>query len=333
MSITAAACPKKPFHLKRTLVMLRENRVLAQIMPVAFLVFLILLFAALTGGDFLEPVNLRQILDQALITGTVATGAAFIFGTGNINIAMGSCTALTCTVAAKVYLATNSVPAMFLTAIAFGLVLMLCCVLISTALHVRVMFVTIVMMVLLSKIHEELLGGVNITLPFAMTGALQQSGAMYILFFSFLIFCIVLFHGTWVGRAIKMTGSNPVCAEQTGIFRNTCLLIAFLVAGLGVGCGALVTIIRSGSITSSTCGDLNMNCMLAIVLGGMPVFGGSKSRAYAAVIGAVTVTTLSTGLLMVGVSSTVLQGVRGVIFLLLVLAGNKRPQLLPTREG
>lgn len=76
-----------------------------------------------------------------------------------------------------------------------------------------------------------------------------------------------------------------------------------------------------------------MNCMLAIVLGGMPVFGGSKSRAYAAVIGAVTVTTLSTGLLMVGVSSTVLQGVRGVIFLLLVLAGNKRPQLLPTREG
>lgn len=323
----------KSFNLKEALLRLGENRVLYQLMPVTFLVAITLLFAALTQGRFVDPVNLKQILDQALIVGTVATGASFIFGTGNVNIAMGSCTALTCTVAAKVYVATNSVPAMFVTALVFGMLLLLCCALLSTTLHVKVMFVTIVMMVLLSNIHQELLGGTTLQLPFEMTGALDKANVMYILFGIFFAFCVVLFHGTWVGRAIKMTGSNQTCAEQTGIFRRTCLIIAFLVAGLGVGCGALITIIRTGSITSSTCGDLNMNCMLAIVLGGMPVFGGSKSRAYAAIIGAVTVTALSSGLLMIGVSSTVLQGVRGVIFLILVLVGNKRPQLLPTREG
>jgi len=130
-----------------------------------------------------------------------------------------------------------------------------------------------------------------------------------------------------------MTGSNEVCASQTGIFSNKCLTIAFVIAGIGVGCGALITLIRTGSVTTSTATDLNMNCMLAIVLGGMPVFGGSKSKAYAAIVGAVTVTALSSGLLMLGVSPTILQGVRGIIFLLLVLLSNKRPQLLPTREG
>jgi ribose transport system permease protein len=73
--------------------------------------------------------------------------------------------------------------------------------------------------------------------------------------------------------------------------------------------------------------------MLAIVLGGMPVFGGSKSRAFAPVIGAVTVTALNNGLLMTGVSASLVQGVRGIIFLLLLLMGNKRSQLLPAREG
>lgn len=324
---------EKSSKCRNTLLRLGQNRVVAQALPIVFLVAITLLFAAMTNGRFIDPINLKQILDQALIVGTVATGASFIFGTGNVNIAMGSCTALTCTVAAKVYVATNSVPVMIVTALLFGIVLLMCCALLSTTLHVRVMFVTIVMMVLLSNIHEELLGGTTLQLPFEMTGALKKAGAPYILFGVFFVFCLLLFHGTWVGRAIKMTGSNQTCAEQTGIFRNTCLLIAFLVAGIGVGCGALITIIRTGSITSSTCGDLNMNCMLAIVLGGMPVFGGSKSRAYAAIIGAVTVTALSSGLLMVGVSSTILQGVRGIIFLILVLVGNKRPQLLPTREG
>ncbi len=327
------ATATKALPLKERLLRLNENRVVDQLKPVAFLVFITVLFSVMTGGSFADPVNLKQILDQALIVGTVATGAAFIFGTGNVNIAMGSCTALTCTVASKVYLATESVPAMFLTALAFGVVLMLISALLSTALHVKVMFVTIVMMVLLANIHDELLGGTTLMLPFEMTNTLKNAGVMYILFGVFVVFCIVLFHGTAVGRSIKMVGSNPTCAMQTGIFNNTFLLIAFLVAGLGVGCGALITIIRTSSVTSSTASDLNMNCMLAIVLGGMPVFGGSKSRAYAAIIGAVTVTALSSGLLMVGVSSTVLQGVRGVIFLLLVLLGNKRPQLLPTREG
>ena len=69
------------------------------------------------------------------------------------------------------------------------------------------------------------------------------------------------------------------------------------------------------------------------MIGGMSCFGGSRSNTYAAIVGAVIVTVLNNGLLMIGVPSTLIQGVRGIVFLLLVLAGSKRSQLLPAREG
>ena len=111
------------------------------------------------------------------------------------------------------------------------------------------------------------------------------------------------------------------------------LLIAFIIAGVGCGIGAVLAIIRGGSIGTSTLPSLNMDCMLALVLGGMSIFGGSKSYVYSGVIGAVTVVVLNQGLLMVGMDSTIIQAIRGIAFLALVTISQVRPQGLPAPEG
>lgn len=309
------------------------NRIVQSLLPVLFLVLMFVIFIIATGGKILKPITLQNILNQALITAVVATGAAFIFATGNVNIAMGSSVAITCSVTAKIYLATGSIPLMFVTAIVFGVVLLLLCSLLSVVLKVRVMFVTIVMMVLLQAIHETIVGAGQIEIPVSVLEPLDNAGVIYILFALFVAAAIIIFHFTSVGRKLKMIGSNELCSRQTGISKNAGIITAFIIAGVGVGVGALLTIIRTGSIGTSTAGKLNMDCMLAIVLGGMPVFGGAKSKAYASIIGAFTVTLLSTGLLMIGVSNDILQLVRGVIFIVLVIIGNKRSALLPAREG
>ena len=46
-----------------------------------------------------------------------------------------------------------------------------------------------------------------------------------------------------------------------------------------------------------------------------------------------TVTALQNGMVMVGVDSNLIQGVRGLLFLLLVAAAQKRPHGLPAPEG
>jgi ribose transport system permease protein len=312
---------------------IKENRFTIILQPVLMLVLIGLIFAAITGGNFLKTRNLNVIVQQAMIVATVSTGACFIFASGNVNIAMGSCTALVATLAAMTYAATESLAVMFAAAIILGVALMIVCVLLSIMLKVMVIHVTIVMMVLLTAIQSEILGGSSISLPYAMTSLVNKAYVPYIIFTGFVIFSILVFHLTPVGRHIKMIGSNEKAAELTGLTRAGALAAAFVMAGIGSGLAALLTIFRTGSITSTTGGSINTDVMLAIVLGGMPVFGGSKSRAYAPVIGAVTVTALNNGLLMAGVSVSLVQGVRGIIFLLLLFMGSKRAALLPAREG
>lgn len=311
---------------------MKESRWTKRLLSPGMLLFVMIFFSIATKGRFANLRNLRMVLDQALVVATVATGAVFIFATGNVNISMGASTALIATIAAQAYMATESVLLMMAISVVAGVVVLALTALLSTTLRVRVLFVTVVMMTLLSSLQKSMLGATTITLPYDMTSGLNSACIPYILFGLFFIFCTVLFHNTALGRKLRYIGINEQCAELTGFSANRYLFVAFVIAGIGVGFGAILTIIRSGSITTDTCASLNMDCMLAIVLGGMSCFGGSRSNTWSAVVGAVMVTVLNNGMLMLGVSNMILQGVRGAIFILLVCASQTRPQGLVSND-
>lgn len=71
--------------------------------------------------------------------------------------------------------------------------------------------------------------------------------------------------------------------------------------------------------------------MVAVVLGGMPLSGGSKSRISAALIGAATITILNTALTVMGLTIGYIQIVRGILFLGVVFVTSMayRGKLLP----
>lgn len=325
---------QNPFlKLKKLAERVSSHRHFMRLMPLFFLVLLTIFFSAMTGGRFTSLTSLKIIFEQALIVGTVSTGAAFIFATGNVNLAMGATTVLTATIAGIVYNGTQSGVAMILAAVALGTLIMVVSALLSTLLKVRVMFVTIVMMTLLSALQQSILGGTTVSLPHDIITRLTDMKFSYIAFCLYFVVSIVLFHFTAIGRSQRMLGTNAVCAEQTGISGHKYLVLAFLIAGIGCGIGALLAIVRAGSIGANTLTSLNMDCMLALVLGGMSIFGGSRSSAYAGIVGAITVCVLNQGMLMINVDSSMIQGVRGIIFLILVYTSQKRPQGLPAPEG
>lgn len=319
--------------MQSAILKVKESRWTSRLLSPIILCLLVVAFSAATQGRFSNPRNLSMVLQQALVVGTVATGAVFIFATGNVNISMGAATALTATVSAQIYNATGSVVWMMVTAVLIGAVVLVLTALLSTWLNVRVLYITVVMMTLLSSIQKAILGSATLKVPYEVTNGLKVLNAPLIIFLLFFVFCTVAFHFTALGRKLRYIGINDVCAKLTGFQVSRCMLLAFLVAGIGVGLGAVMTIIRNGSITTDTSATLNMDCMLAIVLGGMSCFGGSRSQTYSAIVGALIVTVLNNGLLMVGVSSTILQAIRGIVFILLVCASQTRPQGLPSRDG
>ena len=174
--------------------------------------------------------------------------------------------------------------------------------------------------------------GSALKVEFQLCKMLEDGGFRYGAFILYFIVCLLVFHFTAIGRQLRFIGGNQKCAEQTGMNPKKAIYTSFLMAGIGIGIAAVFTIIRTGSMGNSTGNGMGMDVMLATVLGGMSIFGGAKSNTYSGIIGALTVSTLNKGLLMLGVSSTVIQGVRGVIFLLLVFLNSERPNTLPARE-
>ncbi len=316
--------------MKKKLMQIRESLLFSRLMPVFVLLLIAGFFAVTVGSRFMSFRNFKLLFNQALITGTVATGAVYIFATNNVNIAMGASVALVSTLATMVYLSTESIILMMVVSIILGVLLMMLMSVLSTVLKVSVMFVSIVMMMLLAAVQQTILGASTLTLPFQMTMALSQANFTPIAFSVFFIIAAIIFHSTAVGRAIRFIGTNKVCASQTGLYESKYLLWAFFITGIGVGLASIMTIIRSGTISVNTAVSLNMDVVLSIVLGGMSIFGGTRSFIYAGFLGAITVTVLNNGLLMLGVSPMILQMVRGIIFLTLIFIGQKRPDRLPS---
>ena len=58
--------------------------------------------------------------------------------------------------------------------------------------------------------------------------------------------------------------------------------------------------------------------MVALVLGGMPLSGGPRSRISAALIGSLIITVLNNGLTVMGMDVGSVQSIRSIIFLVVV---------------
>lgn len=310
---------------------LRENRIFMQWFPLLLLAALCILFGVFTGGRFLAVSNLNSMLDQCLVLGTIATGAVFIFGTGNVNMSMGGTGALTAVIGGYAYILTESVPLMLLACIVTGALLSWLSVVLSELTRMTIITITTVMMMLYPAIQSWLLGANSISIPYNVYAPFQKAKAPLIIFCIFLLICVFAYYFTPLGRRIAFIGSNERCAQLTGFYKQKILMTAFVLAGIGCGLGAFSTIIRTGVISTTTLSSGNMNVILSIVIGGMPIFGGHKTRPYAGILGAAVLTVLDSGLLMIGVSSLLLQAVRGILFMIFVVVSWERPQGLPTR--
>ncbi len=90
---TAAALTSAPTERRRTLrteqlkAAFARYKVLALVIAIAVLW---VLFSQLTGGDFLTPRNLSNLLRQMAITGMLACGMVFVIISGEIDLSVGS---------------------------------------------------------------------------------------------------------------------------------------------------------------------------------------------------------------------------------------------------
>lgn len=279
--------------------------------------------------------GVKTIINQSVVVAIVATGAVFIYTLGSFDISLGASVAVSALLGGMAYNATESLLVMFLVCIGVAVLVALANSVLASVLNLPVFVTTIAMLSFLNALALVLIGvnntGSRISVPMAAVRGLNTTGFKVLVLILYIMLCIFVYNFTPIGRKQKFLGGNVDCAKLTGISYKKMAIAAFIMSGIGVGLGAFLSIIYAPTLTKDTASSVGMDVIIAIVFGGMPVSGGARSKIYAAIIGAFSMTFLSQIMTMLNFNSGMGQMVKAVIFLFVVFlaTSNQRQKMLP----
>lgn len=297
----------------------KQKKRIAQILPYAGLVLLIILFMFTTNNRFLEPVNLTNLVDQGYTLIIIAVGAAFIFSAGLLDLSIGSVMAVAQLLTALVLRGRYApVPVAILVSLGTGALLCSITALIHLLLKVPIIIASLCMMSICTGIVTISVEKSDIYIPYSELGYFNTTPVMLTVLIIVLATGVFIFHYTRLGRDLKALGGNAAAAEQSGVNQFRSKLLSFVVMGLCIGIAAFFSLIRGGVVNGASGSGIQMNIIIAIVLGGFPLMGGSKAKIVSAIIGALTITVLSNGLILMGLDPAWAVLVKGFLFMTII---------------
>lgn len=301
-----------------------RNRVITFFLPIAGLVFLMLLFSIATGGQFIGISNMKNLISQGFTMILVAAGASFIYAGGNIDMSLGAVFGLTEVTAALAmgHFAVSGWTAM-LIAVITGVLCTSITGLVFSLLRVPPFVASLCMLNICNGIISWIVEDGEIYTTYALYKQWDTTAVHGVTLVIVLSVCYVLFTKTRIGKDAKALGGNPMTAVISGVRRTPAIWITYAILGCCVGLAGFFGIVGSSRVSSGS-NTLALNTITAVVLGGFPLRGGAKAHFHAAIVGAVTVTVLSNGLTLMGLEPAVTLAVKGVLFLAVVALGADR---------
>ena len=320
--------------------MTKNKKMMISALPFVALVVLLAVFCGIVSSKgYRLDMYIKIVFNEGIVLSIVATGAIFIYTLGSFDISLGAATLFAATLGVLTYNATENFALMIIVILLAGIICSLVNLVLASIFHIPVFVTTVAMMSVLSAIASQIIttkGGAvgGISIPSEVVKHLDNSAFKIGVLVIWVAICVFVFDYTKFGRREKFVGGNPICAQLSGIKYNTYAILGFLLAGVGVGIGAFMTLVYTPSVTTTTAGDIGMNIMVAIVFGGMPISGGARSKIYAAVVGGFSYIVLN-NILDLLIDSTsgygITQIVSAVFFLIIVYVAsvNYRSQTLP----
>ena len=304
----------------------------------ASLIGLLVLIAAYYTVGMIRDANvaygLKAVVNQSIVVALVATGAVFIYTLGSFDISLGAATGVSALLGAMSYNATGSLFVMFLVCVGVALIIGIINSSLASVFNLPIFVTTVAMMSVLSAFMLILIGingtGDTIKVKARDVRPLDNIPFKVSVLVGYIALCWFVFTLLPTGREAKFTGGNPVCARLSGINEKKLAIIASLISAVGIGLGAILTIVYAPTLNKDTASSIGIDVIIAIVFGGMPVSGGPRSRILSAVTGAFSMGFLSQIMTMMNLGSGYGQMIKAAIFLLVVFIalGSQRGKLL-----
>lgn len=290
-------------------------------MPYIGLLILVLLAVATGGDSFTSMRNIRNILIQSSILMVISVGTAFVMAHGNMDFANGGTMGLAMVMALAV---CKGIPAwaVFPVCLITGTIIGYIVGILVTKLKVVAFIVGMCIMRLSAAILYSVTNEATYIIP-AELSTLNTPWFYIVMCVLVVAVGALVFESTKVGQYDKLIGVNRKAAWLSGINVDKYLIIAFTISGIAAGIAAFMTSVRIGGLGSST-GNYEVDTLIGLTIGGMPLTGGSKASMRAAVIGALSLTILNNILVIWGVNADFVNVVKGLVFLALVLITSRQ---------
>ena len=281
-----------------------------------FILFLIF------SGDRLGY-NIGSVLQAASAYAVMALGATFIYSMGNMDVSLGQQVGVYA-ISMILIGGIKGVVIGFLISMAIALA----CGAFNGAVAVFLGLPSIVTSLFLlffftgaQLLLMEQQGTNSISLEIALKPANRTAYNLLLVAIVVVMALVVtyLFNYTKLGRYTRAIGANETVAKQSGINTTLWKVIAYMTLGFCVAVGSLIMLVRTGSAGKGTGTGYAMDIMICLILGGMPLSGGMKSRVRCALIGTFTYVLLTNDLTTMGIDLNQINFVKAIVFIVIVL--------------
>ena len=314
------------------------KRIAPQIVTLAAVVLLVTLFfpnflsISHDGARFVGPVV--DVLKRSAPVALLAVGMTLVIATRGIDLSVGTIMAITGAVAAWAITSDYGLAAAIGLALATGVALGVWNGFLVAVIGIQPIVATLILMTSGRGIAQLITEGRILTfsdpgLAFIGSGAVFGIPFPTLLWIAVAIMVALILRRTALGMLIEATGVNRAASALVGVNAVAILISVYVVSGL---CAALAGIVATADIRGADANNaglwLELDAILAVVIGGNSLLGGRFSIA-GAVLGALIIQTINTGILLSGFPSEFNLVIKaGLVLVILVL---QSPRLSPDR--
>lgn len=142
---------------------------------------------------------------------------------------------------------------------------------------------------------------------------------MFVTFVALVVLTDLALRRTRWGRSVMAVGGNVEAARRAGIRVRGIYVSVFAATATFAALGGIFAACRLAAANQSSGGaDTNLNAIAAAVIGGTSLFGG-RGSAYSALLGVIVIQSISSGLSLLNLDSSVRYMVTGGVLLLAVV--------------
>jgi simple sugar transport system permease protein len=272
--------------------------------------------------------SLVDVFNRGAPVALLSLGMVLVIATRGIDLSVGAVMAIAGAVAASL-VDSHSVAMALGAALGVGVLCGLWNGFLVAVLRIQPIVATLILMVAGRGIAQLITEGRIVTftspqLAWFGNGSILGIPAPVAITLGMLVLTLLLVRGSALGVLIEATGANARASELSGIGTSAVTIAAYVWCGL---CSSVAGVIAAADILGADANNaglwLELDAILAVVIGGTSLFGGRFS-VILAVLGALTIQAMNTGILLSGYRPELNLVVKAVVVIAVLLLQSPR---------